>query len=157
MNTSSRFCSSPWATSSLSHISAAYHHFATPYSAPSPAWCQVDIDTFCLVHGLSNNILEKFRKHAYTGTQVFCYPTSRNEGTWVQAGGDRRPERSDLGVGGTNATTIVLLCTFLMPLDTVRFKLCCLSLHVISALCSVLYHCIALLPGVVVSKSSLHE
>jgi hypothetical protein len=34
---------------------------------------KLDIDTFCLVHGLSNNILEKFRKHAYTGTQAFRY------------------------------------------------------------------------------------
>jgi hypothetical protein len=30
-----------------------------------------DIDAFCLVHGLSNNILERFREHAFTGTQAF--------------------------------------------------------------------------------------
>jgi hypothetical protein len=32
-----------------------------------------DIGTFCRTHGLSEEILEKFRMHAYTGTQAFRY------------------------------------------------------------------------------------
>jgi hypothetical protein len=30
-----------------------------------------DIGMFCLMHGLSNDILERFREHTYTGTQAF--------------------------------------------------------------------------------------
>ena len=32
-----------------------------------------DIATFCRTHGLSEEVLEKFRAHAYTGTQAFRY------------------------------------------------------------------------------------
>ena len=32
-----------------------------------------DIATFCQAHGLSEQVLEKFRAHAYTGTQAFRY------------------------------------------------------------------------------------
>jgi hypothetical protein len=34
---------------------------------------KLDIGTFCLSHGLSADILEKFRENAYTGTQAFRY------------------------------------------------------------------------------------
>lgn len=32
-----------------------------------------DIGTFCFIHGLSLDVLEKFRANAYTGTQAFRY------------------------------------------------------------------------------------
>jgi hypothetical protein len=32
-----------------------------------------DITTFCQAHGLSKQVLEKFRAHAYTGMQAFRY------------------------------------------------------------------------------------